>query len=105
VDSSGQAHVVGATQSANFPLRNPLRQFGGLMDAFVTKISASGSTLLYSTYLGGSGGDSASSVRLDSDGNAYVGGSTFSANFPTTPGAFNRTRRGNFDGWVVKIKP
>src|SRR6185312_6735124 len=58
VDSSGQAHVVGATQSANFPLRNPLRQFGGLMDAFVTKISASGSTLLYSTYLGGSGGDS-----------------------------------------------
>jgi len=44
-------------------------------------------------------------VRLDSDGNAYVGGSTFSANFPTTPGAFNRTRRGNFDGWVVKIKP
>ena len=105
VDSSGQAHVVGATQSANFPLRNPLRQFGGLMDAFVTKISASGSTLLYSTYLGGSGGDSATSVRLDSDGNAYVGGSTFSANFPTTPGAFNRTRRGNFDGWVVKIKP
>jgi len=106
VDSFGQAHVVGSTQSGDFPLRNPLRQFGGgFMDAFVSKISAGGRTLLYSTYWGGSGPDGALSVRLDSAGNAYVGGATASADFPTTPGAFKRTRQGNFDGWVVKIKP
>lgn len=105
VDSRGQAHVVGSTESPDFPLHNPLRQYGGFIDAFAAKLSAGGASLLYSTYLGGSGGDAGFSVRLDSAGNAYIGGSTVSGNFPTTPGAFDRTLGGSFDGWAAKIRP
>jgi Beta-propeller repeat len=61
--------------------------------------------LIYSTFLGGAGRDFANSLRLDSNGNAYVGGSTTSTNFPTTAGAFSRTLRGASDGWVAKIAP
>jgi hypothetical protein len=106
VDSTGRAHVAGSTTSANFPLLGAIQsRFGGSRDAFVTKLSANGGVLFYSTYLGGSAADDANSVRLDSTGNAYIGGSTSSSNFPTTPGAFSRTRKGASDGWVAKIIP
>lgn len=98
VDGAGDAYVTGSTHSTNFPITPGAFQtaFGGRGNAFVTKLNASGSTLLYSTYLGGSGfyvegdqiGDVASGIAVDASGNAYVTGVTGSADFPTTPGTF-----------------
>jgi hypothetical protein len=63
----------------------------GDTDAFVTKFSADGSSLVYSTYLGGNSNDEALGIGLDSSGSAYVAGITYSSNFPTTPGAYETT--------------
>src|SRR5205807_5948830 len=92
VDTSGNAYVVGATQSSNFPTTPDAFQqtFGGFVDAFVSKLNAAGSALLYSTYLGGSSGDLGQNLAVDASGNAYVTGFTESpSNFPTTPGAYH----------------
>ncbi|HEY3927314.1 MAG TPA: SBBP repeat-containing protein [Candidatus Koribacter sp.] len=107
VDSAGEAHVAGATSSTDFPVRNALQStFGGnYTDAFITKLSASGSSRVYSTYFGGSGDDTANCIRLDASGNAYVGGETQSSNFHTTSGAYQRALKGTGDGFVLKIKP
>jgi hypothetical protein len=94
VDSAGNAFVTGETGSTNFPTANPLQPtYGGGFDAFVAKLNASGTALVYSTYLGGSGDDSGNGIALDSAGNAYVTGNTNSTDFPTvkalqpTPGS------------------
>jgi hypothetical protein len=106
VDSFGRAYVAGGTSSANFPVLNPIQaHLGGLQDAFVTKLSATGNALFFSTYLGGAAADVANSIRLDSSGNAFIGGATDSTNFPTTRGAFSRTKKHGTDGWVAKITP
>ena len=91
VDSSGNAYVTGYTHSTNFPTTANAFQpafGGGSIHAFVTKLNAAGSALVYSTYLGGSGGDYGQAIAVDASGNAYVTGQTFSANFPTTENAF-----------------
>jgi Beta-propeller repeat len=118
VDSSGDAYVTGSTSSTDFPTKNPLQpEYGGgysfAGDAYVSKINAAGSALVYSTYLGGSGRDGGYSIAVDSAGNAYVTGHTGSFNFPITPGAFQTTcgdvnqywceARG--DAFVSKINP
>ena len=91
VDSSGNAYVVGFTASPDFPTLNPFQSTNNVVangleqTGFVTKLNASGSALVFSTYLGGSGvhiGDSAGSVALDSSNNVYVTGSTDSLDFP-----------------------
>jgi hypothetical protein len=106
VDSFGRAYVAGGTSSTNFPVLNPIQaHLGGSQDAFVTKLSATGNALFFSTYLGGAAADVANSIRLDSSGNAFIGGATDSTNFPTTPGAFSRTKKQGTDGWVAKITP
>jgi Abnormal spindle-like microcephaly-assoc'd, ASPM-SPD-2-Hydin/Beta-propeller repeat len=95
VDSAGNTYVTGGAASLNFPTRNPLQPTNrGKTDTFVTKLDPTGSTLVYSTYLGGSGFDSPYGMTVDAFGNAYVGGSTGSTDFPTTPGAFQRTCSG-----------
>ncbi|MGB6385822.1 MAG: SBBP repeat-containing protein [Terriglobales bacterium] len=87
VDGNGNAYVTGTTCSKNFPTVNPIQpaNAGGnpFCDGFVAKINPSGTALTYSTYLGGSEVDSGLSVAVDSAGNAYVTGNTFSADFPT----------------------
>ena len=91
VDSSGNAYVTGGTHSTDFPTLDAFQSTcplagGGCEAAFVAKLnpSASGAaSLLYSTYLGGTGGDEASGIAVDSSGNAYVTGDTFSTDFPT----------------------
>jgi beta-propeller repeat-containing protein len=104
VDSLGRAYVAGGTSSTDFPVLSPIQaHLGGAQDAFVTKLSATGNALFFSTYLGGTADDVANSIRLDSNGNAFVGGATESTNFPTTPGAFSRTKKQSTDGWVAKI--
>jgi len=84
VDASGNAYVTGYTASFNFPTVNPLQAtFGGFWDAFVSKLSPSGSALVYSTYLGGPGADFGYAIAVDASGNAYVTGNTNLTNFPT----------------------
>src|SRR5882672_6170798 len=128
VDDAGNAYVTGSTSSTDFPTTlgafqpifgggSTFTEFGGPSDAFVTKINATGSALVYSTYLGGSADDAASGIAVDAAGNAYVAGFTVCAqtgstpttrclnNFPTTPGAFDTTfALNNFGaGFVTKL--
>ena len=110
VDSAGNAYVTGWT-TGNFPTTPGAFQttFGGgtgqyPQDAVITKLSADGSMLVYSTYLGGSdGNESGTSIAVDSAGNAYVTGLGASSDFPTTPGAFQTARGGGYHGFVTKL--
>jgi plastocyanin len=105
VNSLGEAYVTGFTDARDFPLMNPLRpDMGpGTTDAFVTKFSASGSSLVYSTYLGGDGNnETAYGIAVDSGGNAYVTGITHSGGFPVV-NAFQPQSAGNGDAFVTKI--
>jgi hypothetical protein len=109
MDSAGNAYVTGSTQSTDFPTMNALQPTygGGYDDAFVAKINASGSALIYSTYIGGSEQDAGSGIAVDSKGNAYVTGLTTSTDFPTTPGAFQTICGCQYDGdsFVFKLNP
>ena len=106
LDGAGNVYVAGYTDSANFPLSNaaqPAR--GGGVEAFVAKLNAAGNTLVYCTYLGGSGDDRAFGIAVDGGGNAYVTGWTYSTNFPVTSGAWQRSLRGGRDAFVAKLSP
>lgn len=85
IDGSGNAYVGGETDANNFPNTPGTIQlgFGGVSDGFVTKLNSTGTTTLFSTYLGGSSPDNVTAVALDSSNNVYVTGVTVSANFPT----------------------
>jgi Bacterial Ig-like domain (group 3)/Beta-propeller repeat len=94
VDSLGNAYVTGATTSGEFPVTAGAFQTSFVSqneDAFVTKISPDGSTLVYSTFLGDGTWNWGGGIAVDSSGDAYVAGGTYSPTFPTTPGAFNTT--------------
>ena len=116
VDGNKNIYLVGKTLSNNFPtttgafIENPKRT-----DGFVTKISASGALLVYSTYLGGGSNESAPgfgesgearAIDVDAEGNAYITGVTTSDSFPVTPGAFQTSRGAafaDFDAYVSKL--
>ncbi len=109
VDAAGNAYVTGAA-SADFPATPGAFQTafaGGFgLDAFVTKLNPTGSALVYSTYLGGTGSDSSSGIAVDADGNAYVTGNAHPG-FPTTPAAFQPAYGGGNEGdaFVTKLNP
>jgi len=104
VDFAGNVYVTGSTQSTNFPTGSPSQPpYGGRSEAFVAKIDATGSTLLYFTYLGGRDFDGSTSIAVDASGSAYVTGYTSSNNFPTTPGAFQPVLRGIQDAFVTTL--
>lgn len=105
VDSSGSAYVVGTTFSVGFPTTSGVLDsvLEGVNDGFVTKMNATGSGLAYSTFVGGSGADNGVSITLDSSGDAYVAGVTFSNDLPTTPGAFDATRNGFWDAYALHL--
>jgi uncharacterized repeat protein (TIGR01451 family) len=106
VDSAGSAYVVGSTVSADFPAAGGLQPAkSGFTDAFVLKLSPDGKSLVYATYLGGSGDDMANAVAVDSAGSAYVGGFTGSGGFPTTPGSFQTAKDDSIDAFVAKLNP
>jgi uncharacterized protein (TIGR03437 family) len=98
LDSAGSAYVTGYTKSIDFPTKNPYESAppakqqgvppGTWPSAFVSKFSPDGSSLVYSTYLGGNGSDYAYAIAVDSNGNAYITGETNSVNFPVTSGAY-----------------
>jgi Beta-propeller repeat len=87
VDAAGQAYVTGSTGSSDFPTVHPLQlkppAISSRGDAFVAKLTADGSALVYATYLGGSSGDAGAGIAVDASGAAYVTGFTFSPDFPT----------------------
>ena len=104
VDASGQAVVAGATDSSNFPMVGGSydTSFGGSFDAFVTKINTTGTGLVWSTYIGGTGSDGADDLVLDGSGTVYLTGQAASG-FPTTAGAYDSTVGGTFDGHATKL--
>lgn len=103
IDGSGNVYVAGSTDSSDFPVSSAIQPaFGGILDAFVTKLNSTGSALSYSTYLGGSDVDWAYSLAADPIGNAYATGVTASTNFPIA-NPIQPTRAGPYDGFVLKI--
>jgi len=113
VDSSGHAYVTGYTYSPDFPVTaNAYDTTRCGLDAFLTKFSPSGTSLVYSTFLGGCAREQGQGVAVDASGNAYVTGLTESEDnpfttelegFPVTPGAFQQI--GSFDSFVTKFNP
>jgi hypothetical protein len=111
VDVSGDAYVTGSTNSTDFPTQNPLQasnqnKYDG-PNAFVSKLNASGTALVYSTYLGGSGvsidsGDGGNGIAVDVSGNAYVTGTTNSTDFPTQS-PLQGSNAGESDVFVSKL--
>jgi hypothetical protein len=110
-DATGNAYVTGQTDSADFPTVNPAQAHfaggnnSGGGDAFVCKLNAAGSALLYSTYLGGSGADGAAGIAVDASGSAYVAGATFSHDFPALHAVQPRYGGGKCDAFVTKLNP
>ncbi|HVM62484.1 MAG TPA: SBBP repeat-containing protein [Verrucomicrobiae bacterium] len=103
VDAASNAYVTGWTRSTNFPTRNAFQTaLAGEENAFVTKFEASGSNLIYSTYLGGAGRDGCYGIRVDAATNAYVVGDTTSANFPTRS-AFQTALAGEVNAFVTEV--
>ncbi|MFB3896072.1 MAG: SBBP repeat-containing protein [bacterium] len=108
VDSLGNVYITGYTiSSTDFPTTSGAFDTtfnGGLYDIFISKLNASGTALVYSSYLGGTGDDEGRGIAIDSSGNAYICGYTNSTNFPTTFGAFDTTFNGGlYDGFVSKL--
>ena len=102
MDGSGSAYVTGSTISTDFPTQNPVQMDQADQDAFVTKLSPSGNSLLYSTYLGGNGSNDAGfSIAVDGSGSAYVTGLTDSTDFPTQNPL--QTDQPDFDAFVTKL--
>jgi hypothetical protein len=101
VNGQGYAYVTGQSSSSDFPTVNACMTDPGSNDAFVTKLSASGNTLVYSTYLGGNANDRGCGIAIDNAGNAYVIGYTDSSNFPTVRAYL--THQGDYDGFVTKL--
>ena len=112
VDGGGNVYIAGSTESSDFRATNPFQGTlngdgsPGKSDAFVAKLNAEGTTLLYATYLGGSNRDAAAGVAVASDGTVYVTGVTESDNFPKTDGvAQDHYGGGPSDAFVTKLNP
>ncbi|MFN4235400.1 MAG: SBBP repeat-containing protein [Bacteroidia bacterium] len=106
VDGNGNTFITGITSSTNYDITTGAYQTtndGGDYDVFVTKINSNGSSLLYSTYLGGSDLDVGLNIAIDATGSAYVTGYTYSNNFDITAGAFQTSMAGFSDAFVTKL--
>ena len=107
LDASGNAYVTGFTNSNDFPVVDPIetKPTGGVtgQDAFITKLDSLGSTLLYSTYLGGNEPDSGQGITVDGSGNAYVTGWTQSSDFPVASPIQSIYNGGAYDAFVTEL--
>jgi hypothetical protein len=106
IDSDGAVYVVGTTQSTSFPVVNAFQESfgGGTTDAFFAKLDATGSELLFASYLGGEDIDRGSGIDVDSDGKVVIAGSTYSSDFPTKQ-AYEATHGGSSDVFVAMLHP
>jgi hypothetical protein len=109
VDSAGEAYVVGSTDILDIPTTpgafQGTKMTKNSMSAFISKFNSTGTALVYSTYLGGSGDDGAVAIAVDAEGNAYVGGGSSSQDFPVTQGAFQQQNQtsSTSTGFVTKL--
>ncbi|MFX1251443.1 MAG: SBBP repeat-containing protein [Promethearchaeota archaeon] len=102
VSITGDVYITGSTDSSNFPTLNGYNNtYSGNGDAFITKMDATG-TLVFSTFLGGTGEDKGRGIAVDTRGNSYIIGTTGSTDFPTK-NAFNDTHSGSYDAFVTKL--
>lgn len=105
LSSSGDILVTGRTSSANFPTTPNAfdSNLNGLADAFVTRLNSTGTAVTYSSFLGGNDVDEAHTVTVGLDGSLFLAGTTRSADFPVTPGAYRTTINGDYDVFIVKM--
>lgn len=105
-DAAGNCYVASTSLSSNFPVVNGAQPtHNGGQDAVVFKMNPTLTTMLWSTYLGGTGNDAAYSLQQKSNGDIYVTGGTTSANFPVTPGVIKPTFGGPADGFITRLSP
>jgi hypothetical protein len=106
LDSSGNVYIAGYTQSSDFPVTSNAYQstFGGNSDAFLAKFSNDGSQLLYSTYLGGSGGESINRMKVNADGSFWVVGDASADGLPVSSTAFQKHTLSTADGFAAKMQ-
>jgi fibronectin type 3 domain-containing protein len=105
IDSNGYVYITGSTQSADFPNTTGSfdNEYNGLGDSFISKLIPSATDLVYSTFIGGTNTDEGLGIAVDSNGYAYITGSTWSNDFPNTTGAFDNSSNGNRDVFVSKL--
>jgi hypothetical protein len=106
VDEQGVAYVVGETWSADFPTA-PMTltsSLAGGQDAFVAQVAADGRSLHYSTFWGGSDWDHGYGLAINSSTQLYITGQTLSADFPTTPSAYDVTHNSGYDSFIAKLQ-
>ncbi len=111
VDANGYAYITGKTNdiqipsASNYPVTSGAydRTHNGGNDVFVTKLDQTGSSLNYSTFIGGNNDDYGNEICIDNDGNAYLIGDTINGNFPTTTGAYDTSHNNNWDVFVTKL--
>src|SRR5205085_10830668 len=104
VDAVGAMYVTGLTASADFPRVGSIQVDQASDDVIVTKLDASGSQIVYSTYIGGNGSDGAIGIVVDASGSAYVAGGTLSSDYPVTTGAFQGPQP-DVNAFVTKLSP
>lgn len=103
IDGNGDTYIIGSTRSLNFPTQNANQvNNAGEQDVFVSKVSADGSQLIYSTYIGGSDKDSGTSIAVDAQGYAYLTGNTESKDFPTQ-NPVQAELAGEQDAFIAKL--
>src|SRR5262249_21913331 len=110
VDGAGNAYVCGLTAESNFPIsagafQKKFMSSSNGHDAFITELDSTGSALVFSTYLGGTGDDGATGIALDASGNVWAKGQTKSSDFPTTADAFQNKLAGAFDAYLAQLDP
>lgn len=103
VNAAGNAYVAGFTSSVNFPQASPVQAaFGGLSDAFISEFNFAGNGLIFSTYYGGSGSDTANAIALDTNANIFIGGQTGSLNLPLV-NPIESTTAASSTGWILRL--
>ena len=104
VDASGAAYLTGTTTGRGFPVKNAFQnQVAGLGDAFITKLAPDGGRVIFSSFLGGTSDEFGQALAVDVAGAVYIAGYTM-GKFPLR-NAFQKTRRGSYEGFVSKIAP
>lgn len=103
VNAAGNAYVTGYTASSNFPQSSPVQAtFNGLYDAFVSELNFAGNGLVFSTFYGGTGSDSANAIALDANGNIFLGGATASTDLHLV-GPIQSSNNASSTGWILRL--